>query len=84
MSAAFVSEDIQKPLPSPSRVEKFDKLPPPPPSHSQDVDFVPPLPPPKIVHDSNIDPPEPVGFLPPIPTLPSLGNLDHSTYIFYF
>jgi hypothetical protein len=79
MSAALASEHNHTPLPPLSRLEKFDKLPPPPPQ-PHDLDIPPPLPPPKINLD--IDPSGPVHVLPPIPTLPSFGNLDHSQYIF--
>jgi len=79
MSAAL---DNLKPLPPPGRAEKFDKLPLPPPPDSRESDFSAPLPPPKIVHDSDIDVSGTASLLPPIPTLPSLGNLDHSTIFF--
>lgn len=80
MSAAFALDDYHKPLPSPGRAEKFDKLPPPPPDAVDSV-YLPPLPP-KITHDSDLDPPGSAGLLPPIPTLPSLGSLDHSAFLF--
>jgi hypothetical protein len=83
MSAAFTLQDL-KSLPPPGRVEKFDKLPLPPPPDSRESDFSAPLPPPKIVHDSDIDTSGTASLLPPIPTLPSLGNLDHSMFNYYF
>lgn len=80
MSAAFTFDD-HKPLPSPGRSDRFDKLPPPPPSDAADDAYIPPLPP-KIVHDLDVDPSGSLGLLPPIPTLPSLGSLDHSAFLF--
>jgi hypothetical protein len=78
MSAAFTLHDNLKPLPPPGRAEKFDKLPLPPPPDSRE--FSAPPPPPKIVHDFDIDVSGTASLLPPSPTLPSLGNLDHSTF----
>lgn len=80
MNAAFSFDDI-KPLPSPGRPDRFDKLPPTPPSDGGEDVYSPPLPP-KIVHDSDYGSSESSGLLPPIPTLPSLGSLDHSALLF--
>ena len=82
MSAAFALQDNLKPLPPPGRAEKFDKLPLPPPPDLRESDFSAPPPPPKIVHDSDINVSGTASLLPPIPTLPSLGNLNHSTIFF--